>query len=103
MTPTLERKRSRFEEDQFQSALVQHIELRKVPSLVYWHTVNSSKLGGARTKSGVPLAAIRAKRNGVAAGVSDWCFYDRMGSCSPSNSKAKAADPRKNNTNSWPT
>ena len=74
MTPTLERKRSRFEEDQFQTALVQHIELRKVPGLVYWHTVNSSKLGGARTKSGVPLAAIRAKRMGLRAGVSDLVF-----------------------------
>lgn len=45
-----------------------------MPGLVYWHTVNSSKLGGARTKSGVPLAAIRAKRMGLRAGVSDLVF-----------------------------
>ena len=74
MTPTLARKKSQFLEDQIQAALVQHIELRKVPGLVWWHTMNSSKLGGARTKSGVPLAALRAKRLGLRAGVSDLVF-----------------------------
>ena len=74
MTPTLARKRNQHLEDDLQAALVQHIELRKVPGLVWWHTMNSSKLGGARTKSGVPLAAIRAKRLGLRAGVSDLVF-----------------------------
>ena len=77
MTPTLARKKSQFLEDQIQAALVQHIELRKVPGLVFWHTPNSSKLGGARTKSGVPLAAIRAKRLGLRAGVSDLVFLHK--------------------------
>ena len=74
MTPTLRYKRQRYAEDQFQMALVQHIELLKVPGVVYWHTVNSAKLGGSRTRSGVPLAAIRAKRMGLRAGVSDLVF-----------------------------
>ena len=74
MTPTLARKKSQFLEDQIQMALIQHIELRKVPGLVYFHVPNSSKLGGARTRSGVPLAAIRAKRLGLRAGVSDLVF-----------------------------
>jgi hypothetical protein len=74
VTPTLARKRNQHLEDDLQAALVQHIELRKVPGLVWWHTMNSSKLGGARTRSGVPLAAIRAKRLGLRAGVSDLVF-----------------------------
>ena len=74
MTPTLARKRNQHLEDDLQAALVQHIELRKVPGLVFWHTPNSSKLGGARTRSGVPLAAVRAKRLGLRAGVSDLVF-----------------------------
>ena len=74
MTPTLARKKSQFLEDQIQMALIQHIELRKVPGLVYFHVPNSSKLGGARARSGVPLAAIRAKRLGLRAGVSDLVF-----------------------------
>ena len=74
MTPTLARKRNQHLEDDLQAALVQHIELRKVPGLVYWHCPNGAKLGGARTKSGVPLAAIRAKRLGLRAGVSDLVF-----------------------------
>ena len=43
MTPTLARKKSQFLEDQIQAALVQHIELRGVPGLVYFHVPNSSK------------------------------------------------------------
>ena len=40
MTPTLARKRNQHLEDDLQAALVQHIELRKVPGLVWWHTMN---------------------------------------------------------------
>jgi hypothetical protein len=74
MTPTLARKKNRYEEDQFQMALVQHIELRKVLGLVYFYVPNSSKMGGKVTKSGVPLSAIRAKKMGLRAGVSDLVF-----------------------------
>jgi hypothetical protein len=77
VTPTLARKRNQHLEDDLQPALVQHIELRKVPGLVYWHCPNGAKLGGARTRSGVPLAAIRAKRLGLRAGVSDLVFLHK--------------------------
>ena len=61
-------------EDILQRAIVEHLRLRGVSGLVWWHTVNSSKLGGARTRSGVPLAAIRAKQLGLRPGVSDLLF-----------------------------
>lgn len=74
MTPTLERKHNQQLEAKMQDAIVQHLELRAVPGLVFWHTPNSSKLGGTRTKSGIPLAAIRMKRHGLRKGVSDLVF-----------------------------
>lgn len=64
-------------EDKIQAAVVDHIHARGVPGLVFFHVANSSKLGGKRTASGVPLEAIRLKRLGVRKGVSDlvfiWC------------------------------
>ena len=93
MTPTLNYKRQRYAEDQFQMALVQHIELLKVPGVVYWHTVNSAKLGGARTRSGVPLAAIRAKRMGLRAGVSDLVFLRPDGIMFTLELKSKGGHP----------
>jgi hypothetical protein len=74
MTPTLALKKRRYAEDQMQASIVQHLEIRKVPGLLYWHTPNSSKMGGKRTSSGVPLAAIRLKKLGLLPGVSDLCF-----------------------------
>jgi hypothetical protein len=64
-------------EDIIHAAIVQHLELRGQPGLVYWHTPNGSKLGGARTNSGVPLAAIRLKKMGLRPGVSDLVFLYR--------------------------
>jgi hypothetical protein len=64
-------------EDIIHAAVVQHLELRGQPGLVYWHTPNGSKLGGARTNSGVPLAAIRLKKMGLRPGVSDLVFLYR--------------------------
>lgn len=58
-------------EDDIQKAVVSHLRARGVPGLVFWHTPNSSKLGGKRTKDGVPLEAIRLKKMGFRAGVSD--------------------------------
>lgn len=75
MTPTIARKKQRHIEDQMQAAVVQHLELRGDPDMLYWHTPNGSKLGGARTKSGIPLAAIRGKRLGLRAGVSDLVLF----------------------------
>jgi hypothetical protein len=74
MTPTLGRKKQSHAEDQMQAAIIQHIELRKMPGLLYWHTPNSSKMGGKRTAQGVPLAAIRLKKLGLLPGVSDLLF-----------------------------
>jgi hypothetical protein len=71
MTPTLAAKRRNNLEDQLQAAVVQHLEARGVAGLLYWHTPNSSKLGGARTASGVPYAALRLKKLGMLPGVSD--------------------------------
>jgi hypothetical protein len=93
MTPTLARKKSRHEEDAVQMALVQHIELRKVPGLVWWHTPNSSKMGGKVTKSGVPLAAIRAKKMGLRAGVSDLVFLRPDGILFTLELKSKGGHP----------
>jgi hypothetical protein len=77
MIPTLARKKRRHVEDQIQAAVVQHLELRGQPGLVWWHTPNGSKLGGARTKDGIPLAAIRGKKLGLKSGVSDLVFLHR--------------------------
>lgn len=59
------------EEDKIQAAVVAHLKQRGVLGLVFFHVPNSSKLGGKRTKDGIPLAAIRGKKLGVRAGVSD--------------------------------
>ncbi len=53
-------------EQALQRAVVEHIRLRKVPGLVFWHTPN----GGKRS----PREAAEFKRQGVLAGVSDLLF-----------------------------
>lgn len=60
-------------EDTLQRTVVSHIQARGVPGLVFWHTPNSSKLGGKRV-NGIPLEAIRLKKLGLRAGVSDLMF-----------------------------
>lgn len=67
----------RHPEDDMQAALVQHIEARKYPDVVYWHNVNSSRMGGKRTATGVPLEAIRLKKLGFRKGVADLSFVRR--------------------------
>lgn len=62
-------------EDDIQEAVAQHLRSRGMPGVVWWHSPNGSKLGGKRTKSGVPLQAIRLKRLGVRSGVSDIIAY----------------------------
>jgi hypothetical protein len=61
-------------EDGIQAAAVEHIRRRGVPGLVFFHVPNSSKMGGKRTRTGVPLEAIRLKRLGFRKGVSDLVF-----------------------------
>jgi hypothetical protein len=58
-------------EDAIQAAVVAHLVARGVPGLVFWHTPNSSRLGGKRTKDGVPFEAIRLKLLGLRKGVAD--------------------------------
>src|SRR5690349_5877207 len=58
-------------EAQIHKAVVQHLKLRGVPGLLFWHTPNSSKLGGKRTKNRIPIEALINKGLGVRAGVSD--------------------------------
>jgi VRR-NUC domain len=41
------------------------------PDIMLISIKNSSKMGGKKTKTGVPLEAIRAKKEGVTAGVAD--------------------------------
>jgi hypothetical protein len=69
--------RRRHPEDDMQAALVQHINARKFPDVVFWHTPNSSRMGGKRTNDGVPLEAIRLKRLGFRKGVADLSFVHR--------------------------
>jgi hypothetical protein len=58
-------------EAKIQKEVVRHLRSRATPGVLFWHTPNSSKLGGKRTASGVPLEAIRGKALGVRPGVSD--------------------------------
>jgi hypothetical protein len=58
-------KRAHPEDDEC-IALVQHIELRKRPGLVYWHVPNEGKRGRAW--------AGRLKAMGLRSGVSDYIF-----------------------------
>lgn len=79
MTPTLALKKQNRKEDQLQAAVVQHILLRRMPDLVFWHTPNASKMGGSRTAhGGIPFAALRLKKLGLLPGVSDLVFL-RLG------------------------
>lgn len=54
-----------------QKEIVTELRQRGVPGLMFWHTPNSSKLGGKKTKSGIPLEAIRLKHLGFRPGVAD--------------------------------
>lgn len=58
-------------EDDIQHAVVAQLRARGVPGLVFFHVPNSSKLGGKRTRDGVPLEAIRLPSLGFRPGVSD--------------------------------
>lgn len=62
------------QEDTIQAALLDQVRVRGVKGLVYLHIPNSSKLGGKRTRDGVPLEAIRLKRLGFRKGASDLLF-----------------------------
>jgi hypothetical protein len=58
-------------EDQIQKAVFQHIRLRGMPGLVAWHTPNGARLGGKRSRKGIPIQGSIFVSLGVRAGVSD--------------------------------
>src|SRR5262249_49840306 len=64
--------RREYPEDQIQRAVCQHLKLRGVPGLVFWHTPNGMKLGGKMNAKGIAIQGARIKGLGVRAGVSDW-------------------------------
>lgn len=59
----------RTPEEALHCTVVQHLQIRGVPGLLFWHTPN----GGYRTKS----EASRFKAMGVRAGVSDLILFHR--------------------------
>ena len=56
-------------EQALQRAVVEHIRLRKMPGVVFWHTPNGGKRD-IRT-------AVEMKRQGVVAGVGDLSFLHK--------------------------
>lgn len=58
-------------EAELQRSIVQHLKLRAVPNLVYWHTPNGAYLGGRRNKRGIAIQGSILKSLGVRAGVAD--------------------------------
>ena len=51
--------------------VVQHLRMRGVSGLVFFHVPNGSLLGGKRNRKGVPIQASIFNALGVRAGVSD--------------------------------
>jgi hypothetical protein len=66
------RRRERPEQT-IQRAVIEHLRLRGVPGLVFWHTPNGAYLGGKRTRKGASIQGAIMKSLGVLAGVSDIC------------------------------
>ena len=57
-----------------QRSVVQHLRLRGVPSLVFWHCPNGAYLGGKRNKRGIAIQGAIFKSLGARAGVADICL-----------------------------
>jgi hypothetical protein len=57
-------------ESKLQQACVKWFRLQ-YPNLMLISIKNSSSMAGVKTKSGVPLEALRAKKEGLTAGVAD--------------------------------
>jgi hypothetical protein len=62
-------------EDEIQRMVFAHLQMRAKPGVIAWHTPQGDQLGGKRTPSGIPLAAIRNKKRGVMPGVSDVLIF----------------------------
>lgn len=54
-----------------QKAVVQHLKLRGVPGIVFWHTPQGAFYGGKRNKKGASIQGAIMKAMGTRAGVSD--------------------------------
>jgi hypothetical protein len=68
------RRRPARPEDAIQRALCQHIELRGVPGLVWFHVPQGNKLGGKISTKGIAIQGAINKGLGVKPGVSDLIF-----------------------------
>lgn len=53
-------------------AIADHLRLRGVPGLVWWHTPNSIFAGGKRSRKGIAIQASIMRGLGMRAGVSDF-------------------------------
>jgi hypothetical protein len=71
-TATMTRRARR--EDALQRAICEHLRIRGVPRLVWWHTSQGNLLGGARSKRGIAIQGSIKRGIGVKAGVSDLIF-----------------------------
>ena len=54
-----------------QKAVANHLRVRGVPGLVWWHTPNGLYAGGKRNRKGIAIQGSIMKGLGVRAGVSD--------------------------------
>lgn len=63
-------KKPRHEESKLQQACVRWFNYQ-YPNLILFSVKNSSKMGGKKTKHGIPLEAIIAKREGLVSGIAD--------------------------------
>jgi hypothetical protein len=66
--------RRRHPESQDQRALVQHIEARGAPGLVWFHVPQGNKLGGKISAKGIAIQGAINRGLGVRRGVSDLIF-----------------------------
>jgi hypothetical protein len=62
---------NRIEQQEIQKPAVQHLKVRGVRGLVYWHTPNGAFLGGKRNRKNISIQGSILKGMGVRAGVSD--------------------------------
>jgi hypothetical protein len=61
-------------EDMMQRAICQHLDVRGVPRLVWFHVPQGNKLGGTRSKRGIAIQGAINRGLGVKRGVSDLIF-----------------------------
>ena len=58
-------------EQQIHKAIADHLRVRGVEGLVWWHTPNGMLAGGQRSRKGIAIQASIMKSFGMRAGVAD--------------------------------